>query len=236
MTSGGALTAVHGVESDTGSRAPHRTPHEGLRDDGRHLPLRHAGLLTAPPSGLRVEPEDPQLLVAAAGLRDARGPRDGLLARGQLEDGEAAVEWGRPRIAALGDRAVGRDTCGGTASSMPPPKTYTPAAFASSITACASRPTASHSPSGTTIAALGKEIRYFAMGLSLRGDGDETIVKARWFLAARDVAHDRWDLERLRDPLDTHVLPYVLSGDSIAPSDRVTRPIGWCRDDPIRSR
>src|SRR6266550_1215436 len=44
---------------------------------------------------------------------------------------------------------------GGTASSIPPPKTYTPAAFASSITACASRPTASHSPSGTTIAALG---------------------------------------------------------------------------------
>src|SRR5262245_46008337 len=46
---------------------------------------------------------------------------------------------------------------------MPPPKTYTPAAFASSITACASRPTASNSPSGTTIAALGKEIRYLAI-------------------------------------------------------------------------
>src|SRR4051794_14302362 len=56
---------------------------------------------------------------------------------------------------------------GGTASSIPPPKTYTPAAFASSITACASRPTASHSPSGTTIAALGKEIRYLAIVFSL---------------------------------------------------------------------
>src|SRR6478752_173990 len=51
---------------------------------------------------------------------------------------------------------------GGTASSIPPPKTYTPAAFASSITACASRPTCSISPSGTTIAALGNEIRYLA--------------------------------------------------------------------------
>src|SRR5881398_569975 len=60
---------------------------------------------------------------------------------------------------------------GGTASSIPPPKTYTPAAFASSITACASRPTAPHSPSGTTIAALGKEIRYLAMVLLLGIDG-----------------------------------------------------------------
>src|SRR6476469_9188357 len=54
---------------------------------------------------------------------------------------------------------------GGTVSSIPPPKTYTPAAFASSITACASRPTASHSPSGTPMAALGNEIRYLAMAL-----------------------------------------------------------------------
>src|SRR5262247_1781208 len=54
---------------------------------------------------------------------------------------------------------------------MPPPMTYTPAAFASSITACASRPTAPHSPSGTTIAALGKEIRYLAMVLLLGIDG-----------------------------------------------------------------
>src|SRR5207244_11481087 len=59
---------------------------------------------------------------------------------------------------------------GGTASSIPPPKTYTPAAFASSITACPSRPTASHSPSGTTIAALGNEIRYFAIELFLQTD------------------------------------------------------------------
>src|SRR5215469_2641765 len=59
---------------------------------------------------------------------------------------------------------------GGTASSIPPPKTYTPADFASSITACASRPTASHSPSGTTIAALGNEIRYFAIELFFWGN------------------------------------------------------------------
>src|SRR6476660_4040915 len=62
-------------------------------------------------------------------------------------------------------------TTGGSASSIPPPKTYTPAAFASSITACASRPTASHSPSGTSMAALGKEIRYLAMVLLLGTDG-----------------------------------------------------------------
>src|SRR6185369_245188 len=52
---------------------------------------------------------------------------------------------------------------GGTASSIPPPKTYTPAAFAPSITACESRPTAFNSLSGTTIAALGNEIKYFAI-------------------------------------------------------------------------
>src|SRR6185436_18548423 len=61
---------------------------------------------------------------------------------------------------------------GGTASSIPPAKTQTPAAFASSITACASRPTAPNSLSGTTIAALGKEIRYLAMVLLLEIDGD----------------------------------------------------------------
>src|SRR5678815_1308012 len=60
---------------------------------------------------------------------------------------------------------------GGTPSSIPPAKTQTPAAFASSITACASRPTAPNSPSGTTIAALGKEIRYLAMVLLLGIDG-----------------------------------------------------------------
>ena len=34
------------------------------------------------PSGLWVEPKDAQFLVAAAGLRDPRGPRDRLLTRG----------------------------------------------------------------------------------------------------------------------------------------------------------
>src|SRR5437899_8134929 len=47
---------------------------------------------------------------------------------------------------------------------------------ASSITACASRPTASHSPSGTTIAALGNEIRYFAIELFLR-NGRQSCAK-----------------------------------------------------------
>jgi len=65
-----------------------------------------------PPSGLRIELEDAQLLVAAAGLRDARGPRDSLLARGQFEHGEAAVEWGCPRVATLDDCAVSRDEHG----------------------------------------------------------------------------------------------------------------------------
>src|SRR5258706_5753924 len=58
-----------------------------------------------------VEPEDAQLLIAAAGLRDACGPRDGLIARGQFEHGEAAVEWRRPWVAAFGDCAIGRDEC-----------------------------------------------------------------------------------------------------------------------------
>ena len=108
------------------------------------------------PSGLRVEPKDAQFLVTAAGLRDARGPRDGLLARRQFEHGEAAVERRSPRVATLGDCAVGRDERGRHVF-------IDAAAFASSITACASRPTASHSPSGTTIAALGKEMRYLDM-------------------------------------------------------------------------
>jgi len=60
----------------------------------------------------RIEPEDAQLLSAAAGLRQACGPHDGLLSRGQFEHGEAAVEWRRPRVAAFGDRAIGRDEYG----------------------------------------------------------------------------------------------------------------------------
>ena len=61
-----------------------------------------------PPSGLRVELEDAQLLVAAAGLRDARGPRDGLFARGQFEHGETAVERGRTHLETSTARAVER--------------------------------------------------------------------------------------------------------------------------------
>lgn len=79
--------------------------------------------LFVPRSGLWVESEHAQFLVTAAGFRDARGRRDGLLARGQFEHSEAAIERGCPRIAALRNRAVGETSTGGTFSSMPPPKT-----------------------------------------------------------------------------------------------------------------
>jgi hypothetical protein len=61
---------------------------------------------------LRVEPEDAQFLVAATGLGDARRPRDGLIALQQFQHGEAAVERGRPMIAAHCNRAVSRDEYG----------------------------------------------------------------------------------------------------------------------------
>ncbi len=48
--------------------------------------------------------EDAPLLIAAAGLRDARGPGDRLGARRSLEHGEAAVELRPPGGAALDDR------------------------------------------------------------------------------------------------------------------------------------
>ena len=60
-------------------------------------------------SRLRVEPEDAQFLVAATSLGDARRPRDGLIARRQFQHGEAAVERGRPRIAAHHNGAVSID-------------------------------------------------------------------------------------------------------------------------------
>src|SRR5512134_2699190 len=60
-----------------------------------------------PRSGLRVELEGAQFLVASASPGDSCGPRDRLVTRRQLEHGEAAVQLGRPRIATLGDRAVG---------------------------------------------------------------------------------------------------------------------------------
>lgn len=84
---------------------------------------------------MRVELEDALLLVAAAGLRDARGPSDGLFARRQFEHGEAAVERGRPRVAALGDRAVGGDPYGRHFFINAAAEACTPAASASSITA-----------------------------------------------------------------------------------------------------
>src|SRR5690349_24655571 len=62
--------------------------------------------------GLWVEPEDAQFLVAPTGLGDTRRPRDGLVARRQFQDGEAAIERGRPRIAADCNRAVSSDEHG----------------------------------------------------------------------------------------------------------------------------
>jgi hypothetical protein len=61
----------------------------GIQRRNEAAPLRGVGLndvfgrtvcpIAVPPSGLRVEPKDAQLLGAATGLRDARGPRDGLI-------------------------------------------------------------------------------------------------------------------------------------------------------------
>lgn len=56
----------------------------GIPDDIRLLLRESLGrtfcAIIVSPSGLWVEPEDAQLLVTTTGLRDARGPRDGLLA------------------------------------------------------------------------------------------------------------------------------------------------------------
>lgn len=51
-------------------------------------------------------------------------------------------------------------TTGSTSSSSPPEKTYTPASLACWTTACAASATSGASSSGTSIAALGNEIRY----------------------------------------------------------------------------
>src|SRR5678816_2546061 len=64
------------------------------------------------PLGLWVEPEDAQFLVAPTGLGDTRRPRDGFVARRQFQHGEAAIERGRPRIAAHCNPAVSRDEHG----------------------------------------------------------------------------------------------------------------------------
>src|SRR5436190_14027040 len=93
---------------------------------------------------------------------------------------------------------------GGTASSIPPPKTYTPAAFASSITACASRPTVSHWPSGTTIAALGKEIRYLAMMFLLGIDGGRAPIVHGPFVVRGPLSFQRLQC-RWRIKIDPHV-------------------------------
>jgi hypothetical protein len=52
---------------------------------------------------------------------------------------------------------------GSTFSSIPPPNTYTPAAFASSMTAWLSATTIGNSSSVSTMASLGKEMRYLVV-------------------------------------------------------------------------
>jgi hypothetical protein len=68
------------------------------------------GFLEWASSRLWIKPEDAQLLIAATGFRDARSPCDGLLARGQFQDGETAVERWRPWISSIDNSAVGRNT------------------------------------------------------------------------------------------------------------------------------
>src|SRR5690606_41336780 len=63
---------------------------------------------------------------------------------------------------------------GPTLSSIPPPKTYTPASFASWMTACDSSHTAAKSSSDSTIAALGNEIRYLLIGTPCLTDRKST--------------------------------------------------------------
>src|SRR3954469_17646286 len=77
-----------------------------------HMVARSRGAISVSPLGLWVEPEDAQFLVAPTGLGDTRRPGDGLVARRQFQHGEAAIEHGRPRIAAHCNRAVGRDEHG----------------------------------------------------------------------------------------------------------------------------
>ena len=81
------------------------------------------------------------------------------------------IERRRPRYLCLRRTAIGRDEHRRDRPSIPPPKTYTPAAFASSITACVSRPTASICYR-VNHCALGNEIRYFAIELLSLGMED----------------------------------------------------------------
>lgn len=66
-----------------------------------------------------------------------------------------------------GERAIGRDEHRRDRFVDTAAEDIYAGGFCFVVTACASRPTASHSPSGTTIAALGNEIRYFAIELFL---------------------------------------------------------------------
>src|SRR5690606_17127276 len=111
--------------------------------------------------------------------RQLRRPRAILAAPGGV-GGAAGARPRRPHVGGLRDRAaaggrpcrhghralldasslMSRGPLGprpGKASSIPPPKTYTPAALASSMAACEASTTASKSSSGTTMASLGNE-------------------------------------------------------------------------------
>jgi hypothetical protein len=107
-------------------------------------------------------------LVAAAGLRDARGPRDSLFARGQFEHREAAIERRRPRVSACGERAIGRDEHRrdrfvDTAAE----DIYAGGFCFVDYRVCVATNRLPFAIGFTTIAALGNEIRYFAIELFL---------------------------------------------------------------------
>src|SRR3954463_2041929 len=68
-----------------------------------------SGLLRPRRSALGVVPELAELLRAAAGFGDLRGPLDGGFARRELQDTEAAVELPGLRISLVRDGAVGGD-------------------------------------------------------------------------------------------------------------------------------
>lgn len=69
--------------------------------------------LSQRPLGSGVGAEEAEFLGAAAGLGEAGGPLDGVVAGGEFEDGEAAVEGWGPGVAARGGGAVGGDEGGG---------------------------------------------------------------------------------------------------------------------------
>ena len=134
-------------------------PFDGPLDKG-------SGPRTFRRSGLRVEPEKAQFLVAAAGSCDSRGPRNRRLARRQFEHGEPTVERRCPRIATRSDRAIGRDQHGWHGFADTAAEDVNAGSLGLLDHGVRVVTTASRSPSGTTIAALGNEIRYMDIELA----------------------------------------------------------------------